>query len=128
LTCATVTVPGTTDDVTSIAAVKSVSGGVAVSGWALNPASPTVATNMAVQIGSSWYSVPTNLANTDAPAAVPGAGPNQGFGLSIALAPGVYSVCIWITEPSTIAANLGCTSVKVFATLLPNPIQRAPRG
>jgi len=117
ITCASVTVPPPTVDVTAIDAVTGGAGQVTVSGWAVDPDSPSASVSMAIQVGSNWYPLTANSPSTEPLATVPTAGPNQGFVGSVALPAGTYTVCIWVTEPSGTAANIGCRT----ATVLPPP-------
>jgi hypothetical protein len=82
--------------------------GVTVAGWALYPDSPSTSVTVALNIGSGWYGFTANQANTDA-----GAGTNHGYAGSVALPPGTYSVCVWVTEPTGPAVNTGCQPVTV---------------
>jgi hypothetical protein len=84
--------------------------GVSVAGWAQYPDFPSSSVGVALNIGSSWYGFTANQANTDT-----GAGTNHGYSGTVPLAPGTYSVCVWVTEPAGGAANTGCHPVVVPA-------------
>ena len=113
--CTTVTVPTPAPAVAAIDAVTGVPGAVNVSGWAVYPGAPTTSVNMAIQVGASWYGLTANSPNSEAKPGVSGAGPNQGFVGSVPLPAGTYSVCIWVSEPTGGAVNLGCQSATVPA-------------
>ena len=89
--------------------------GIAVAGWAAYPSAPTAPVTVALNIGASWFSVPTGLANAEAPLHVAGAGSNQGFAGTFVEPPGTYSACIWVTQLVGPSTKLGCSTVTVPA-------------
>jgi hypothetical protein len=113
--CTTVTVPQPTPAVTAIDAIAGGEGAVTVSGWAVYPDAPTDPVNMAIQIGANWYSMTADQPSTEPQATVAAAGPDQGFRGSVPLAPGTYSVCVWVSEPTGSALELGCQNATVTA-------------
>jgi hypothetical protein len=108
--CHSVTVPAPAPTTFGLDTESGAAGGITVAGWAQFPGSPSTSVGVAVNIGSSWYGLSANQANTDA-----GAGTNHGYSTTIALAPGSYNVCIWVAEPTGAAVNTGCHVVVVPA-------------
>jgi hypothetical protein len=113
--CTTVVVPQPAPAVTKIDSITGGSGAVTVSGWAVYPDTPTASINMAIQIGANWYSMTANQPSKEPQATVPTAGPNQGFLGTVPLAPGTYSVCVWVSEAAGSATDMGCRTVTVAA-------------
>jgi hypothetical protein len=109
----TIPVPGATkaktDSVTGSAA------GVTVSGYALYPDNDAASVGVAVNIGAGWYGLTADQHSEEGASDVPGASVNHGFVGTIPLAPGTYSACVWVTEPSGPAVNTGCHTVTVPA-------------
>ncbi|MCU1441455.1 MAG: hypothetical protein JWP85_2452 [Rhodoglobus sp.] len=113
LGCRTVAVsaaPAVTGGLTSVTASA---GSVAVSGWAVWPSALTTPVPIAINVGTQWTAVPSNLASSTAADYVLGAGPNQGFGGTVAAPSGQRSVCAWAAPPSGPAIMLGCSTVTV---------------
>lgn len=113
LGCSTVTVLPTPPLSAIITEAVPVSGGIRVTGWAVWPASPTQSVNVAANIGSSWTSIPRGLSSPLTSGFVLNAGPNQGFSGVIPAASGQQTVCIWASNVSGPATNIGCRTVNV---------------
>ena len=113
--CRTVTVPTPPRTVARIDSITGTAAGVTASGFAVYPSSFATNVTVAVNIGSSWYGFTANQANSEVPTAVSGADANHGFGGVVPLGPGTYSACVWVTEPSGPAVELGCQNVTVPA-------------
>jgi Carboxypeptidase regulatory-like domain len=113
----TVTITNRSATHVSIQSLTSSPTGVSISGWAVWPNSPAVSVGMAVNIGSAWYGVSANQPSPDAADMFNDIGPNHGFSATIPLAPGTYSACIWVTEPTGPAVNTGC---RPFVVPLPH--------
>ena len=86
-----------------------------VAGWAVEPAEPQGAATIRVLLNGTEVAVgTTGTPRPDVAAAVGGVGPNAGFDLTIAAAPGTYDVCVDIVYRNGVAAGrLGCTQVVV---------------
>ena len=108
--CHTVVVPARPATTYGLDSLSGSTAGVSVAGWAQFPDAPSTAVNVAVNIGAGWYGFTANQANTDA-----GAGTNHGYSGTIPLAPGTYSACVWVSEPTGGAVNTGCHTVVVPA-------------
>lgn len=100
LECRNVTVLGARGPVVQTQQATSGSGGVHLEGWAALPDSPGASVHLAANIGSRWYGFDTSNPNSSAPAAVSGAGPNQGFSALIPADVGPQNVCIWAQGPA----------------------------
>jgi len=111
--CHTVTVPAAGATVAKISTVAGSLAGVTIAGYALFPDNDTASVNVALNVGSNWYGTTANVPNSQAQTDVPGAGPNHGFQATFAVAPGNYSACVWVSEPSGSAVNTGCQTVVV---------------
>ncbi|WP_281786558.1 hypothetical protein [Aurantimicrobium sp. INA4] len=113
LGCSTVTVLPTPSLSSMLTEFTPVSGGIRVSGWAVWPSQPTQSVNVAANIGSSWTSIPRGLSNPLVPGFVLNAGQNQGFSGVIPAARGEQTICIWASNVSGPASNIGCRTVNV---------------
>jgi hypothetical protein len=113
--CRTVTVAARPNAVAAIDSISGSSAGVAATGYAVYPDSFGTAVNVAVNIGAGWYALSATMPNSEVPVAVPGAGANHGFSQTIPMAPGTYSACVWVAQPSGVATNIGCKTVTVAA-------------
>jgi hypothetical protein len=93
--------------------------GITVSGWAVEPGSPSTHVGLALNVGSSWYSVNADQSSADAVEAEADyvtVGPDHGFASTIAFAPGTYNACLWTSEPAGHASVLvACQTVTVAA-------------
>jgi hypothetical protein len=106
--CHTFVVPAPARTAYGLDSIAGSGAGVTVAGYALFPDSPASTVGIALNIGAGWYGLTANQPNTDS-----GAGTNHGYSGTIALAPGTYNVCVWVTEPSGPAVNTGCHTVVV---------------
>jgi hypothetical protein len=113
--CHTVVIPAPTRTAYEVDSVSGSGAGVSVAGWALYPDTGSVTANVALNIGASWYGLAANQANIESLTGYPAAGSNHGFAGTVPLAPGTYSVCVWVSEPSGPAVNTGCHAVVVPA-------------
>jgi hypothetical protein len=113
LGCSTVTVLPTPSLSALLTEATPVTGGIRVSGWAVWPASPTQSVNVAANVGPSWTSVPRGLSSPLTPGFVLNAGPNQGFSGVIPTPSGQQTICIWASNVSGPASNIGCRTVNV---------------
>jgi hypothetical protein len=113
LGCSSVTVAASPQLSSQLTEVTPVSGGVRVSGWAVWPSSPTQSVNVAANIGSTWSSIPRGLTSPLVPGFVLGAGANQGFSGTISAPSGTQTICIWASNISGPATNIGCRTVTV---------------
>jgi hypothetical protein len=113
LGCRTVTVAPSPVVAADFATATGVTGGIQVTGWAAIPATPGAVVNVAANIGSSWTGVVANLAAPSATPYVLGAGPNQGFNSFVPAASGSRTLCVWVSQPSGAAVQIGCKTVLV---------------
>jgi hypothetical protein len=103
--CRTATVTSAPPAVAAFETATAVNGGIQVTGYSEFPASPGTAVGVAANIGTAWFGFTANGTSTTAP--------GHGFTGFIAKPHGTYSVCLWTTEPSGPAVNIGCKSVAV---------------
>lgn len=115
LGCQTVGVTAAPNPVGAISNVQTGPGTVTITGWAVRPDVPTGAINVAANVGSSWIGATVGIGNSDAPANVSGAGPNQGYSVTLSLAPGTQQICIWVSKTGSGASPIGCRSVTIPA-------------
>jgi hypothetical protein len=113
--CRTVTVTAPRPAVTHIDSVTGGLGTLTVTGWDVFPDSLSIQVGLAINIGSSWYSMTANAANSGSATAYPASTVDHGYSSTITIAPGTYNACIWTTEPSGPAFNTGCRTVTVTA-------------
>ncbi|TFD61354.1 hypothetical protein E3T39_04610 [Cryobacterium suzukii] len=110
--CSTVVTPGGSP-IGGVEAVSGVDGGVAVSGWAIDPdtAQPI---DVHVYVSGAAVGYRANKIRTDVGRAYPEYGNNHGFSEKITATPGVHDVCVYAINTSSGAnALFGCTSVTV---------------
>jgi peptidoglycan/xylan/chitin deacetylase (PgdA/CDA1 family) len=88
-------------------------GTLTVSGWTIDPDTPTVATRVHVYVDSTGTALTANLSRPDVATAHPEAGPLHGFVAALAAAPGTHTVCAYAidTSFSAVHTNLGCKTV-----------------
>jgi hypothetical protein len=113
LGCRTVAVGGNPFGV--LDAATATSGSIRVTGWAIDP-DTTAPIPIAVYVdgtGVSWF--PADAARPDVAAAVPGFGPNHGFGVTFAWPSGPHTVCVFGINQGSGTTNplLGCLGVTV---------------
>jgi hypothetical protein len=91
--------------------------GVRVTGWVRDPDSSAPVTITVQADGQTMATAATNLARPDVAAAVPGAGPNTGFDVSVMLPPGTHHVCVTAADVAggNAASSLGCKDPNVVA-------------
>jgi hypothetical protein len=98
----------------SLDQVVPVPGGVAVTGWAIDPdvASPIV---MRAEVGDSYATFTAFGPRPDLASPYPGYGTAHGFGALLALPPGTHQLCVW-AENLGLGSDtlLGCRSVVVL--------------
>lgn len=93
--------------------VTLVPGGVKVFGWAWD-ADATGATSIVVTVDGAAVRASTSVPRPDVPLAYPGAGPNQGFDLTVPAASGTRKVCVTIVDAGgTQDKALPCRTMKV---------------
>jgi len=88
-------------------------GTITLNGWALRPDAPTGSTNVAAQVGNSWFQLTSGQADAVAPTVFSGAGPNQGFSGTINVGPGSQKVCIWVSSSAGVGVQVTCSTVDV---------------
>ena len=113
LGCQTVTVVKDPPVSAAITSMVAGTGSVTVTGWAVWPSLPTTPVTVAVQIGSKWTALPSNLPSTAAQTAVPGSGPNQGFSGVVTTTRGTQNFCVWVARTGGAGVLLGCQNVVV---------------
>jgi hypothetical protein len=110
--CRTVTVPVAPAPAGQITSATGVPGGIAISGWVVQPGAVTKQVHLAVNIGSAWVSLEADQPNPAGDVAYPGAGPNHGFTGSIPASPGSQTFCLWAAGLSG-ASVVECRTVVV---------------
>ncbi|OII38471.1 hypothetical protein BIU98_13595 [Curtobacterium sp. MMLR14_010] len=96
----------------SLDAVKGVSGGVQVSGWALDQDTPAVSIPVDVYVDSVGKRVTATRARVDVGSAHAGAGDLHGYSLKLPAKAGSHKVCAYaIDSQDGPNATLGCTTV-----------------
>jgi hypothetical protein len=113
VTCQTVTVAPQARTTSHIDAMTGSFSGLSFSGYALFPDNDAASVGVAINIGSSWYGFTANLHSVEGASDVPGVGTEHGFQGTIPLAPGTYSACLWVSEPTGPAADAGCRTVVI---------------
>lgn len=97
-----------------IDAVQSVSGGIAVRGWAIDgdTANPI---NVDVYVDGVGRRIAANVSRTDIASAYPAFGARHGYQATIAAKPGKHQVCIYAinTGAGSGNPNLGCRTLEV---------------
>lgn len=119
LSCQSVTVTEAPVPVGAIETTTVSPGSVTLSGWAVRPDAITGLVNVAANVGSNWYQFAGGQADSVAPTKLSGAGPNQGFTGTVALAPGSHDVCIWASSTAGVGGPLGCRTVNIPQTGAP---------
>jgi hypothetical protein len=97
---------------------------VAVTGWALDPDTPTAPINVHVYVdGRATRALTANVARADIGAARPGTGNNHGFTTELTLTSGSHNVCAYGINVGSGSGNvgLGCTTVTMPAAAY-NPV------
>ncbi|MET0434556.1 MAG: N-acetylmuramoyl-L-alanine amidase [Cellulomonas sp.] len=98
-------------------AASASNGRITVSGWALDR-DTTAPLGVAVYVDGRGYWTTTQVARPDVARAVAGAGPNQGFSLSVPAASGNHQVCVVaVNSPAGANTSLGCRTVALDAEL-----------
>ena len=97
----------------AITTATTAAGTITVSGWAVAPSALSTSVLVAVNVGTNWSAVPSNLTNTIAAKYVVGVGANQGYGGTVAAPSGSQQVCVWAAPPVGPAIELGCQTVTV---------------
>ena len=92
-----------------------------VTGWAVDPSSPTAAVAVAVQVESSWFSTVANVADPNGEQNFPGSGPNHGFDMTVAAAPGLARVCITFVNVGP-GANVSYSCQPIMVPDYPAPV------
>lgn len=92
-------------------------GGIAISGWAIDPDSADPLTVDVILDGTEVTSLTANVARADVGAAYPQAGPNHGYAATVPVSTsGTHSVCVSAENVGPGAnASLGCLTVSVLA-------------
>lgn len=92
-------------------------GQITVSGWALDR-DTTSPIGIAVYVDGRGYWTTTQVARPDVARLVAGAGPNQGFSLTVPAASGSHRVCVTaVNQPAGPNTDLGCRTVALQAAL-----------
>jgi hypothetical protein len=97
----------------AITTATTAAGTITVSGWAVAPSALSTSVLVAVNVGTNWSAVPSNLANAIAAKYVVGVGANQGYGGTVVAPSGSQQVCVWAAPPVGPAIELGCQTVTV---------------
>jgi hypothetical protein len=111
--CQSVTVIAVPPTQSHIDSIAGGAGSVSVAGWAVWPDKLSASVNMAVQVGTKWFSMTADAPSAEASTAVAGAGTNHGFASTIPLSVGTYSVCVWAGTSGGSATNIGCQTVAI---------------
>ncbi|MGN8049771.1 hypothetical protein ACTJKO_08760 [Curtobacterium sp. 22159] len=94
--------------------VTAVTGGVTVRGWAYDPDTTSAPISVHVYVDSAGTALKTGQARADVAKVYPAAGPNAGYGATIAAAKGAHKVCAYGIDPNGGPnTTLGCTSITV---------------
>ncbi|MCW2699255.1 MAG: polysaccharide deacetylase family protein [Blastococcus sp.] len=90
-------------------------GRLTVSGWAIDPDTPTVPARVHVYVDGQGTAVTANEPRPDVDAAHPGAGPLHGFTATFRAPPGAHSVCVYAidTSSASLSTRLGCRTATV---------------
>lgn len=97
----------------SVDSVRSASGGITVSGWALDPDSSLTA-NVRIEVDATSVTIPAESSRVDLNAAFPLYGALHGFNSTIEAAPGSHLVCVFGQKiVGGAEAALGCSTVKI---------------
>lgn len=101
------------DPIGNIEAVTATSGGVTVTGWALDPDTPNPIM-VHIYVGSQGYAISAEKARPDVAAAYPGYGAEHGYTEVLPAASGKQQVCVYLIN-ATPGHNpmLGCREVVV---------------
>jgi peptidoglycan/xylan/chitin deacetylase (PgdA/CDA1 family) len=93
-------------------------GRITISGWTIDPDTPTVSTPVHVYVDGRGKPITANVSRPDVGAAYPGAGNMHGFSTAVDAGPGTHTVCVYPIDTSSTAlhSSLGCRTV---ATRLP---------
>jgi hypothetical protein len=112
LGCKTITFTG--DPIGSLDAATRVTGGITVSGWAIDPDTAGVDI-VAVYVDSSGVTTAANGSRPDIGAAFWGYGNLHGYTATISASPGTHNVCAWAINVTGAGSNtlLGCRSITV---------------
>ena len=95
-----------------------------ITGWVVDPTTPTAQVAVSIQVASNWFSTVASLPdpNAEADASTPGAGPNHGYDLTIPWTTGLARVCVTLV-------NVGPGSnVTYSCTMLNVPDYPSPVG
>lgn len=109
LGCRTVNVP--TDPVGSLDVVQRSGGELVVSGWAIDPQTPSpIAVH--VYVGGAGYSISADVNRPDLGAVLPMYGPDHGFSATFAAPPPGTTVCVYaINVGPGASSSFGCRTV-----------------
>ena len=90
-------------------------GHLSVSGWTIDPDTPTVSTRVHVYVDGRGTAVTANVPRPDVATANPGAGPLHGFTADFDASSGAHTVCVYgiDTSVSSLNTRLGCRTVTV---------------
>jgi GH25 family lysozyme M1 (1,4-beta-N-acetylmuramidase) len=102
-------------------------GRIALTGWAIDPDTPTTPAHVAVTLDSVQTTVTANMTRIDVGARYPLAGDAHGFATTRQANPGNRTVCVYAldTTVSTHRASLGCRTVTITPALPYGGIQSA---
>lgn len=93
-------------------------GTLTVTGWALDPDTPTAASTVEVAVDGRVQAVPADADRPDVGAAYPAAGPLHGFSTTATVDPGTHTVCVDALDPTTaLRTKLGCRTVTLTGSL-----------
>ncbi|TFC44946.1 hypothetical protein E3T26_03345 [Cryobacterium sp. TMT1-21] len=91
-------------------------GGIALTGWAVDPDVLTQAVKVDIQVDSQWLMWNADQNYPTADTAFPGAGAAHGFGGTIPVPAGNHTICVYLQNVGQgSAVSLGCRSVSTTA-------------
>lgn len=98
--------------------------GVHMWGWTIDPDAVPNAVDLHIQVDSTWHVMRADAPYSLGPSLVEGAGPDHGFGGTLAVSPGVHRVCVTaINQNEGNNLPFGCRDVTV-----PSIADVSPKG
>ena len=93
-------------------------GTLTVSGWALDPDTPTVSNRVDVYVDGQRLGVTANVDRPDVAAVYPAAGSQHGFVATTTVDPGSHTVCVYSidTADGSQSTGLGCKTAKFLGS------------
>ena len=113
LGCHSVTVPSSSP-IGEIKDIWTTTAGVSLWGWAIDPDNLVGGSSLSIQVDSAWYVWKADQPYAAAANFIAGAGNNHGWGGSLAVAPGVHTVCVYVVNVGLgHDVSLGCRAINV---------------